>query len=169
MSEQKILKCAFTEWNNKQVISMPLDRLWISVPIAHKLRGQPFFEPLKEDIITNGLHFPILVVECTYADLKKQKNKHKQAILDLPEGHQDTDIFYVVWGGSNRTAAAKELGYSHVDCVIYPNGNFDAAFRDQALHRQPYMQLYQQGVPLRSFQQVGQRPVAVRQRQSLRK
>ena len=33
---------------------------------------------------------------------------------------------------------AEELGYTHIDCVIFPNGNFDLAMKKQGLHRAPY-------------------------------
>lgn len=151
-ASMKILKCAFSSsWHSKPIVVLPISDLWASVPIAQKLRGKEFFGPLKEDIQQQGLHFPLLVVEATFSQLQKQKAKYKQSIRDLPEGYTPDQKIYVIWGGSNRVVAATELGYTHIDCVLYPDGAFDNAWRDQAIQRNPFKQLYST-TPLRSFE-----------------
>jgi len=141
--EETTLKCQYTDtWNNRQIVQLPVDKLWASVPVAINYRGVPFYHNVKQDISANGLKFPLLVVECTFSQLKAQKEKYKKRILDLPTGYKDTDTVYVIWGGSNRLSIAKELQYTHVDCVLYPNGDFARAFADQALQRNPYNHLY---------------------------
>lgn len=137
----KNLKCKHEVWNKRTVVSMPVAQLWASVPVAPLFNGKPFYEPVKHDIQTNGLNFPILVVKATFAELTKMKVKHKRHLLELPTGYNPTDIIYVVWGGSNRLAIARELNYTHVDCVIYEH-DFAAAWRDQSLQRDPYKELY---------------------------
>jgi hypothetical protein len=155
----KILKCAFPSvWNQRPVVTLPINDLWASVPIAYKLRGKDFFKCLKEDIEQKGMHFPLLVVEATFSQLQAQKKKYKQSILELPTGYQPNQKIYVIWGGSNRVAAAKELGYTHIDCVLYPDGAFDAAWRDQGIQRDPFKHLYT-NAPLRSFERQHQQQV----------
>lgn len=136
----KRLLSAFTgkEWNGRKVESFPLSLVWPSVPRADKLKGKPFYSTVKDDISQNGLKFPIIVVKCTYEELLEQKKKFNKSMRQPPS--RDTFFGYVVWGGSNRYRIAEELGYNHIDCVIYDN--FDEARKDQALHREPYQHLY---------------------------
>ena len=149
----KILKCAFVgTWNQRPIITMLVSSLWASVPAAEKLRGKDFYAPLKKDIEEKGMHFPLLVVEATFGQLTQQKAKHGKSILDLPTGLAVDDKVYVIWGGSNRYVVAKDLEYTHVDCVIYENGDFAAAWRDQAIQREPFKYLYTGGAPLRQFE-----------------
>jgi len=138
-----ILKSQYHEstWDNMEVVVLPIKDLWASVPKAEKHKGRDFYGPVMEDIKENGLHFPLLIVDATYAQIIEQKKKHRNNILDLPFDQNDCCLSlrqYVVWGGSNRIRIAEELGYTHIDCVIFPNGNFDLAMKKQGLHRAPY-------------------------------
>lgn len=142
-----ILKCSFEEsWNNKPIVYCAIKELWASVPVAPQFRGKPFYDRVKDDIVKNGLHFPILVVDTTFKELEQQKIRHKKAMNDLPTGYNPDDRILVVWGGSNRLAIAHELGYTHIAAVMYTN--FDEAFRDQNLHRAPFQTFYTGGRPL---------------------
>lgn len=131
-----------SEWEGYQITALPVQDLWQSVPIANHVNGNEFYQPLRHDIENNGLKFPIIVVNATFRQLKEEKRKHKQQMLDLPEGHQDNDQIYVIWGGSNRYHIIKTLGYTTVDCVIIPNGQFGTAHKLQAVQRKPYEHTY---------------------------
>lgn len=133
------------KWDNYDVVPMPISQLWASVPKAEKLRGKNFYEPVRDDIAKNGLRFPLIVVEATHAQLIKEKKRYKDRMLDLPFDPENTDLeerIYVIWGGSNRVRVASELGYDHVDCVIFPNGKFDLAKTKQSLHRKPFQKKF---------------------------
>lgn len=141
-NSMKLLKSKHDEWDGMKVIPLKIDELWASVPKAEKHRGKAFYEPVMKDIEANGLHFPLLIVEATHAQLIKEKRKYKNKMLELPFDEKTTDLdkkIYVVWGGSNRVRAASELGYDHIDCVIFGDGKFDLAKSKQRLHRKPYM------------------------------
>ena len=132
-------------WNDKEVITLPIDELWASVPKADKHKGKAFYQPVLEDIKENGLHFPLLIVEATHKQLIAEKVRYKHKMVELPFNAKNTDLdkkIYVVWGGSNRVRIAKELGYEYVDCVLYSDGSFDEARSHQKLHREPYKGKY---------------------------
>lgn len=133
-----LLKSKYHEgrWDNMEVVAVPINKLWASVPIAEVHGGKQFYKPLVKDIEANGLTFPLLVVRATEQQLLEQKKKYKDKILELPTLTEDTQL--VVWGGSNRIRAAEELGYTHIDCVIFEDGDFITAHKKQALHRAPY-------------------------------
>ena len=124
------------------VVTHPVKDLWPSVPKAIKHAGIEFYEPLKKSIQKEGLHNPLITVECTRLELKGQKAKWGDAISDLPFWlNEDLNKkILVIWGGSNRLHVAIELGYTHIDCVMIPT--FDAARKLQKTHRSTHPQLY---------------------------
>jgi bisphosphoglycerate-dependent phosphoglycerate mutase len=150
--EIKIAKSAFhsqgywTHGNNKyEIKSLPIKDLWASVPIAKVHLGIEFFEPIKKDIAQNGMKFPILVVTATRRELLIQKHIWKEKIKELPfkqtNNWQDLNKRqYVVWGGSNRIEAVRQLGYTHIDCAMMLG--FVHARAHQRVHRQPYLGKY---------------------------
>ena len=97
-----------------------------------------------EDIMQNGLTFPLLVVDATREQIIKQKETYKDRLCYLPfyKNSYLTLQQYVIWGGSNRVRIAEELGYTHIDCVIFPNGDFATPHSKQGLHRKPYQKKF---------------------------
>jgi len=55
----------------------------------------------------------------------------------------DTPVINAIWGGSNRLAAVKALGYTHVDCVLIPD--FQTAMEIQKVQRDSYRELKKEG------------------------
>jgi hypothetical protein len=144
-NSMKLLKSKYDEWDGMKVVPLKIDNLWASVPKAEVHRGKQFYGPVMKDIEANGLHFPLLIVEATHAQLIKEKRRYKDKMLDLPFDEKNTNLdekIYVVWGGSNRVRAAAELGFDYIDCVIFTNGRFDLAKSKQKLHRKPYMRKF---------------------------
>lgn len=140
MKEKKFLKSEFHDgnWRDIEVVPIAVNLIWQSVPVAQVHRGKEFYPKIKADIQENGLKFPLLVVRCTYDELLKQKEKWKDKILPIPT---EEDFYgYVVWGGSNRHAIAKELEYDYVDCVLYDT--FEEAHKTQKIQREPYKDKY---------------------------
>jgi len=125
--------------NRYPIIHLPISEIWASVPRADKHRGKPFYKPLKEDIEKHGLRWPIMVIKSTRKELQFQKAKWGKAINPLPFwlGEDMNATQYVVWGGSNRLYAAKELGYDHIDCAIIPT--YNDAHRLQKTMREEYV------------------------------
>lgn len=139
----KTLKCSYEqEWNMMPIIELAINQLWASVPIAPEFKGKEFYEPIKEDITQNGLHFPLLVVRAKFWQLIDVWARNKDEMNPLPVGYNNNDPILVVWGGSNRLAIARELGYDNIDCVVFENGDFQKAWASQTLHRNPYDHFY---------------------------
>ena len=119
-----------------------VDDIWASVPKAEVHNGIEFYKPVKESIAKEGMHWPIMIVNCSRAELKGQKAKWKQKINDLPFWMaEDLNArMNVVWGGSNRLWIARELGYTHIDCAVMPN--FETAHALQKTMRENFPQYY---------------------------
>jgi len=121
-----VLKSEFSQdWNGYDVIELPLNDLWASVPIAEEICGKPFYNKVKQDITRDGMRFPIMVVQTTYIKLERAKEKWGKKINELPFWHNELGknkkLVWSVWGGSNRVAIAQDLGYTHIDCAVLPS------------------------------------------------
>jgi len=143
--ENKILKCEYpTEWKFFEVRELPVDDIWQSVPIAEKVNGQEFYSRVKEDIQREGMHFPIMCVHSTYKKLEEAKDRWGNKINELPFWHnalgKHKKMVWSVWGGSNRLAIAKDLGYTHIDAAIIPT--IKQAISLQKHMRKPYDSRY---------------------------
>lgn len=113
-----------------EVRSMPIDELYSPV------RSVPsFVNEIKESIDLDGLINPVIVVRKPREDILADWARVQ--IDPIPPDFPDTPVVNVVWGGTNRLHAARELGYTHVDCVLMPD--FALAFKVQASHRNSYV------------------------------
>lgn len=97
------------------------------------VRDVPIFVgELAASISREGLANPIIVVRGPREDLARQQVATGGTGMGLP----DTPVVNCVWGGTNRISAAKQLGHTHVDCVLLPT--FDLAMQLQDLQRESY-------------------------------
>ena len=110
---------------------MPVEDLWPPVSVV-----PVFVDEVRESIKEKGLMNPIIVVRLPKEDIDKHFEQmnfgRKRAVTSLP----DSPVINVIWGGSNRLEAVKQLGYTHVDCVLIPD--FFAAMEVQNLQRNTY-------------------------------
>jgi hypothetical protein len=154
---EKILKSKFHKqgyWKNETnlephlkgkeyvINTISVDDLWASVPKAIIHKGIRFYDSLIQDIEKNGLHNPLLTVVATRKEVLGQKAKWGKKVCDPPFWMaDDLDIkMNVVWGGSNRLYAARELGFTHIDCALIPT--FSEAMQLQKTHRHTHQHYY---------------------------
>ena len=143
--ENRVLKSQFpTEWNGFEVRELPVDDIWQSVPIAENVAGRPFYSRVKEDIARDGMHFPIMCVYTKYEKLERAKERWGKKINELPFWHNELGkhkkMIWSVWGGSNRLAIAKDLGYTHIDAAVIPT--IKQAINLQKFMRAPFNRRY---------------------------
>lgn len=96
-----------------------------------------FIAELKASIEAKGLANPIIVVRLPREDLIESFRIDSRAVpnYELPS-IPDDPVINTVWGGSNRLEAIKQLGYTHVDCVMIPD--FQTAMQIQDRQRSSY-------------------------------
>ena len=148
--EKRVLESQETkDWKGYPLITLPVDEIWQSVPSVETLRGRPFKDTLKKDILENGMRFPILVIEVSYQDLREAKRKYRKKICELPSekfwGTKDPNNtkIWSVWGGSQRLTFAREEGYTHIHCAVIPN--IQESISLQRKMRAPFPDLYGKG------------------------
>lgn len=111
-----------------EVRSMALDDLFCPV------RDVPTFaDGVAKSIEQQGLMNPVIVVRGPREDLAREIDYVNQ---DQPNTLPDLPVCNVVYGGTNRIAAARALGYTHIDCVLLPT--FELAMRVQDQQREGY-------------------------------
>lgn len=96
-----------------------------------------FVAEVKASIEDKGLANPIIVVRLPREDLIECFRIDSRAVPNyrLPK-IPDEPVINTVWGGSNRLEAIKQLGYTHVDCVMLPD--FQTAMQVQDQQRGSY-------------------------------
>ena len=136
-------------WKGYPIITIPVEEIWQSVPSVETLRGMPFKDTLRKDILENGMRFPILVVHTSYADLKEAKRRYRKKICQIPSerfwGSEDPNNtkIWSVWGGSQRLTFAREEGYTHIHCTVIPT--IEESIGLQKEMRKPFPGLYGKG------------------------
>lgn len=110
-----------------EVRSMPLDDLFLPV------RAVPAFaSSVRDSVVADGLKNPVIVIRAPREDLVRWYQ-------DIGWPHEllpDQAVLNVVCGGTNRVTVARELGYTHVDCVLVPDPYL--AMRMQAKQRESH-------------------------------
>ena len=118
---------------------MALTDLWPSLVPDEKL-----IEKIKDDIVNNGMHFPIMICDTQHKELLNLKEAWRHKLNELPffrsERNPQSKNQWSIWGGSQRFELAKRLGYTHIDCAILPS--VFKALSHQNEQRRPYLKYY---------------------------
>ena len=119
-----------------EVRLLPVSELWTPVSIV-----PPFMQQVRDSIMEEGLLNPIIVVRAPREDVIRHFRAVKAGLPEgakdaLPKGLPEEEVINTIWGGSNRLDAVKQLGYTHVDCVLIPD--FFTAMRVQTEQRNAY-------------------------------
>ena len=112
------LGCRYSTWNGYEVCTQDIDDLWALFPPVEVEDGEDFFEPLKEDISTNGLIHPIVVVPITKELTTRWEGRMSMWLREHPINWNEDNTQLSVIVGNNRYEAAKQLGYKYIDCVL---------------------------------------------------
>ena len=91
-----------------------------------------FADDVMKSIEQEGLANPVIVVRGPREDLLAELQRSNGSTSMLA----DRPVLNVVFGGTNRVAAAKKLDYTHIDCVLLPS--FELALRVQEMQRGGY-------------------------------
>lgn len=113
--------------NSFEVRALPVDELYCPV------RPVPAFaDEVARSIEREGLANPVIVIRGPREDLVAEMQATGADGNALP----DTPVVNCVFGGTNRVAAARALGYTHIDCLLLPS--FGLGIRVQELQRNSY-------------------------------
>ena len=104
-------------WESYPVKSLPMHTLVRVCPTT-----TTFCQQVKERIEQDGLALPLLCADMALERLIEwyetyQKTEEKHGMLS-PNTYPKTDRCIVVFGGNTRLVIAKELGYTHIDCIV---------------------------------------------------
>ena len=105
-------------WEGYPVKSLPIHTLVQVCPIL----SATIIGWVKESIQQQGLTHPLL---CTNIATKRliewyttYSMKHNKENMCSPNTYPKTDRCIAVFGGNTRLVIAKELGYTHIDCIV---------------------------------------------------
>lgn len=121
------------------VKAMPLDELYCPVrPV------QSFVDEVRDSIGDTGLMNPVIVVRKPREDILEYFRETRGGLKSgndgggvIPLNFPEDPVVNLVWGGTNRVYAVRELGYTHIDCVLVPD--FALAYLVQERQRNSYV------------------------------
>ncbi len=93
---------------------------------------QAFADKVKRSMEEEGMRHPVIVVRMPAEDLIAWQQARGLGGRNVP----DVPWVNCVCGGTNRVHAAKELGYTHIDCVLAPD--FEIALQMQRRQREDF-------------------------------
>ncbi len=117
-SDQKIveyLTSPFDYWEGYPVKPLPIQSIVQICPTTTL-----FTQQVKKRLAQEGLALPLLCVDLALERLTEWYKETEGGNMLSPESYppKNRERAVAVFGGNTRLVAAKELGYTHIDCII---------------------------------------------------
>ena len=108
------LTSPFDYWEGYPVKPLPIHLIVQVCPV------DPLFaESVKKAIEKDGLMLPLVTADLSLRRLKQWYRYTKGSDMIPPRTYpKNRERAVAVFGGNTRLVAAKELGYTHIDCII---------------------------------------------------
>ena len=100
-------------WESYPIKSLSIDTLVQVCPTSTLFRKQ-----VRERIEEEGLALPLICADLALERLIEWYKVSKGRGMLSPDTYPKTDRCIAVFGGNTRLVIAKELGYTHIDCVV---------------------------------------------------
>mgnify|MGYP003148560842 CR=1 FL=1 len=136
--EEGNLYSEYEVWNDLKVVQLDLKDLWTFFPLVEKtknekygVKGEDFFDPLKNDIKEKGMINPVVVIPITKELTDRWEGNFAMWLYRHPIDWESKDVQMAVFTGNNRYHVAEQLGYTSIDCVILKENDMVSAARIQ--------------------------------------
>ena len=108
------LTSPFDYWEGYPVKPLPIQSIVQICPTTTL-----FTQQVKKRLAQEGLALPLLCVDLALERLIELYEETDEGNMLSPESYpKNKERAVAVFGGNTRLVAAKELGYTHVDCII---------------------------------------------------
>ena len=108
------LTSPFDYWEGYPVKSLPIQSIVQICPTTTL-----FTQQVKKRLAQEGLALPLLCVDLALERLTEWYKETEGGNMLSPESYpKNRERAVAVFGGNTRLVAAKELGYTHIDCII---------------------------------------------------
>ena len=101
-------------WESCPIKSLPIQSIVQTCPTTTS-----FTQQVKKRLAQEGLALPLLCADLALERLIELYEETDEGNMLSPESYpKNRERCIAVFGGNTRLVAAKELGYTHVDCII---------------------------------------------------
>ena len=109
------LTSPFDYWEGYPVKPLPIQSIVQTCPTTTL-----FTQQVKKRLAQEGLALPLLCVDLALERLIEWYKETEGGNMLSPESYppRNRERVVAVFGGNTRLVAAKELGYTHIDCII---------------------------------------------------
>ena len=108
------LTSPFDYWEGYPVKFLPIQSIVQTCPTTTL-----FTQQVKKRLAQEGLALPLLCVDLALDRLTEWYKETEGGNMLSPESYpKNRERAVAVFGGNTRLVAAKELGYTHIDCIV---------------------------------------------------
>lgn len=97
---------------SKDTVILPVKDVHCHVNVTNDV----FYANVGQSIVKYGMQHPIVVCPITIGKWREML-EYNPGMLPPPKG-RDADVVYMARCGNNRVRLAKDLGYTHISCII---------------------------------------------------
>ena len=108
------LTSPFDYWEGYPVKPLPIQSIVQTCPTTTS-----FTQQVKKRLAQEGLALPLLCADLALERLIELYEETDEGNMLSPESYpKNRERCIAVFGGNTRLVAAKELGYTHIDCIV---------------------------------------------------
>ena len=100
-------------------VMLPIDELIFTAPVI----DDGLYDDIKLDIAEGKLAFPIVSIRCEGREWNRLTRMSELEKAPTEEGE-----YYFVSCGNNRGRVAKELGYTHISSLVFPEFHLGSSY-----------------------------------------
>ena len=150
MDKIEQLRTPLHHWENRIIQCLPIKDIIQVCPTENTEKKREFTKKVKDSLKTIGLSLPLITVE---VEIKQLKEWHAATngvgMLDTSTYPPPTTARVIaVFGGNTRLTAARQLKFTHIDCIVMNlkgesiEKNIESIYALQRLQHTKHLELY---------------------------
>ena len=136
------------EWEGYTIQLLPIEKLIQVCPTDTTEKKRDFTKRVYQSLKTIGLSVPLVTVKLSSIKQLKRWYRFTKGRDMMPPSTWQKHALIAVFGGNTRLTAAKQLKFTHIDCIIMAQGgssirkNIKEIYRVQGLQHKYHTELY---------------------------
>ena len=136
------------EWEGYTIQLLPIEKLIQVCPTDTTEKKREFTKRVYQSLKTIGLSVPLVTVRLSSIKQLRRWYRFTKGRDMMPPRTWPKDSLIAVFGGNTRLTAAKQLKFTHIDCIVMDQGgssirkNIKEIYRVQGLQHIYHTELY---------------------------
>ena len=136
------------EWEGYTIHLLPIEKLIQVCPTDTTEKKRDFTNRVYQSLKTIGLSVPLVTVKLSSIKQLKRWYRFTKGGDMMPPRTWPKHALIAVFGGNTRLTAARQLKFTHIDCIVMDQGgssirkNIKEIYRIQGLQHKYHTELY---------------------------